>query len=335
MLTIVIGASGLGKSTVSKHIAQGRKVISAGGWIRERMGIYHHGDKDPCRCRRCRGESDGPPAVELLSAASKVALLENPNVCIEWIRSQMGTDRNVVLEGVRNPRDLFSLILPGDHVLDLGGEGASEFERQGLTAIRASRAFLESQLSVTWAAYKRHFCTLPCPLSAAVETRFLFGDGRLGTLNGHILAFESYEGDNVTVCWKSLGGGTFHDLPLEAFHRPGWAMGTEDAVEYFRAHPVMGGDSKGRCYAPAGPGAPVLEVPPQGSGKVSVFDRERQWVGVGASLWMMHWPEGNQLLHLIELESQLLLWPPHKLLWDENARELPAWKKLRHPPSNV
>lgn len=328
MLTVVIGASGLGKSTISKHIAQGRKVISAGGWIRERLGLLHHGQTDPCQCRRCRGDTNSPPAVVVLSAASRTALLENPNVCIDWIQSQMPSDRDVVVEGVRNPRDLMSLIRPGDHILDLGGEGASDFERQGLMAIRASREFLESQLSVTWANYKRHFATLPAPLAVSVETRFLYGDNRLGTAEGHIIALESYEGAQVTAAWKSLGGGTFHDLPLAAFHRPGWAMATEDAVEYFHANPLME-DSLGHCYGPADKGSPVIEVPPQGDGQVSVFNRERKWVGVGTSLWMMHWPDGNQLLHLVELESQLFLWPPHKLLWDPEARELPAWKKLK------
>lgn len=301
-MLIVIGASDRGKSTISRQLAEGRVVISAGGWVREAY-------------------TGNPCDVEGMSAFAVQQLRTNVDVTLNYIREAMAaagvTSLDAcVIEGIRNPRDLLALVRPGDHVFDLGGEGASAFECQGLHAIRGCRAFLSTQLDVTWTDYARHFATLPEPLDVLVRSRVLFGDDREGWTPGRLLALESYPGLPVTACWRSEQGGTFHDVPLDALRLPGPGVVLDTPLD------------ASATYATAGTGSPVIEVSTL-LGPVSVFNRARQYVGTGRVQYMMHWPEDNVLLHLLLFQDRLYLWPPHKLLGDVNARELPAWRKKK------
>jgi hypothetical protein len=301
-MLIVIGESDRGKSTISRQLAEGRIVISAGGWVRASF------------------EGD-PNDVEGMSVFSAQRLRADVNVTLNHVYGAMtaaGVTRDAcVVEGIRNPRDLLMLVRPGDHVLDLGGDGLSPFERQGLSAIRGCRAFLATQLDVTWTDYSRNFATLPEPLDVLVLSRVLFGDDREGLTRGRLIALESYPGLPVTACWRSEQGGTFHDVPLEALRLPR----SEGAPEA----PL---DEAAGVYSCAGIGSPVIEVSTL-LGAVSVFDRVRRYVGTGRVQYMLHWPADNVLLHLLLFGDRVYLWPPHKLLGDVSARELPEWRKKK------
>lgn len=311
MLTFIIGASQRGKSTLARALgaSDDRAVVSAGRWARDLSGVREHGDEAAAR----------------IAEVSLAALRSDPLVAAKVIEASVGALRDAIVEGCRNPTDVLHLARPGDHVIDVGGEGVLGWERDGLAAIRACRWHLAS-LGVTWSDYRRHFATLPSPLVAAARSHLLYGDDRAGVDRGRIVALESYEGDPVTACWMSAGGGMFHDLPLEGFVGDCMGLDPEDAVLYLDAHPSpVAGDP---CYSPAGPGSPIVELPPA-SGEVAVFGRDRVRVGTGVVRVTIHWPEGNLLLHLVDLNGRLLLWPPHKILWDPAARALPEWRKLR------
>lgn len=330
-MLFVIGAAGRGKSSICRKLAEGRTVISAGGWVREAFARPHHGAHDPCRCPRCTGEPV-EPAAEAMGVYAAKRLKEDPDTAIHYVISQRlklraSRDRCIV-EGIRNPRDLMALAFPGDHILDLGGEGASEFERSGLRAIRASRDFLTSQLSITWADYTRYFATLPEPYPMHVEAAVLFGDDHEGSVPGKVIAFESYVGHPVTACWQSDDGGTFHDVPLSALYAPDYCIPPDEAVIYYKKDPVMSDGPVNHCYSLAGKGLPVIEMSPM-QGDVSVFTRDRKAAGPGHVLYALHWPEDNNLLHFLVFMGRLFLWPPHKLMAGVRARELPGWKKRK------
>jgi hypothetical protein len=318
-MLIIIGGTGYGKSTIAKKLANGRPIISAGEWIRILSNRRHHGVSDPCNCWRCRGEEQPPD----LGTASIFWLKLNPQVSLEHIQAQMPADRNVVIEGIRNPGDLIALARPGDHVIDVGGEGTSDFERSGLRAVRECKDFL-GHLGITWTTYARCFASLPEPIKASVPVDFLKRNNEAGVVSGKIVALECYSGEDVTAMWASDDGGTFHDIPLsELITKTHHLSNDSDFREYARANNIVEGS---HSYNKSPKGRAIIEVTPI-MGHIQVFSRNRVWIGTGRSLYMMHWPEDNLLLHVVEIEGRLLLWPPHKLMWG-NCKVLPGdWKK--------
>ncbi len=317
MLTFVIGASGTGKSTFAADLAQRTRghVVSAGRWVREAAGPN--------------------PDMGTLEATALARLRQDPYFAAKWIEERLKPyDHEGIVEGIRNPTDLLYLARPGDHVVDLGGAGRYHWEREGLKAVRACRGHL-IRLGVSWAEHTRAFARLPVPLPAFVEARLLYQDDRPDLEAGTIVALESYEGKPVTALWRSAAGGTFHDLPLDGF-----ILATKDGLDpadalEMRRQPA--GDPLHGIPAapwPAGQGSPVIEQPPfcldeLAVGLVSVFRPDRTWAGTGRLLWTIHWPDGNELFHLIEVAQGLRLWPPHKLSLNPNTRVLPEWKKRR------
>jgi hypothetical protein len=246
-------------------------------------------------------------------------------IAARWMEGVVANaGRHVVVEGVRNPLDLLHLVRSEDVVIDVGGEGGEGWERDGLAAIRACRPLL-LRAGVRWTDAPRHFATIPEPLEVAVPSGVLHGDDRPGVVIGRLVALESYPGELVTGCWVSHDGGMFHDLPMASLVGRSGFEGHDDAAEYARAMPYQE-----HCYSVAAQGSPVIEMSPC-VGPVAIFDRSRQRIGTGSSGWMIHWPDANLLLHIIEEEmGRILLWPPHKLMWStESGSALPSWRKLR------
>ena len=316
-MLIIIGGSGYRKQDVAQKLANGRKVICAGQWVRELTGRTHHTNEGSCTCWRCSGATSAPDMVSVTVSE----LQKNPHVALDYIRGQIPADRNVIVEGFRNPSDFLAVIQPGDHVLDVGGPGTSTFEIDGLKAIRATKDFLQ-HLGVTWTDYKRYFAPLPEPIVVALPKDFLTKEWCCGTVPGKIMALESYEGSRVTAMWKSDDGGTYHDVPLEQILTDSYPLYMDDFREYARVQQIV---KKTHCYSLAGKGPAIVEMSPV-EGAVQVFNEDREYIGVGKSLGMVHWPEDNVLLHLIDIDGRLLLWPPHKLMFGD-AKSLPNWKK--------
>jgi hypothetical protein len=312
MLTAVIGATGMGKTTTARQLAQqtGAEHVSAGHWIRLETGRYDHGKE----------------AAAFLAEESRRRLAEDPlvasRVLAEYVECRR--DDGVIIEGVRNPTDLLYLLRPGDAVLDLGGAGLSEWERVGLAACRALRSWAE-QMDVTWTEMRRYFVSLPSPLPVYVARRWLYGgadQAPCGADAGHLIALECYPGSGVTATFRAKCGGVFHDVPLAAFCRHPCV---DPEVEVVYRLPKTG-----HCYAAAGQTTPVFELPYGDCSDCWVHDRDRDRLGQGTTLGVLHWPEENELLHLVDLGGRLLLWPPHKLLFTlDGSAELPDWKKLR------
>lgn len=312
MLTVVIGATGAGKTTAARQLAQqlGAEHVSAGAWIRLATGRYDHGKE----------------AAAFLAMESRRRLAEDPLVASRILAEHIECRRDdgVIVEGVRNPTDLLHLLRPGDAVLDLGGTGLSEWERVGLAACRALRPWVE-QMDVTWTEMRRYFASLPAPLPVHVARRWLYGGSGqtpCGAEAGCLIALECYPGAPITATFRARCGGVFHDIPLEAFCTH---TCTDPEVEGAYRLP-----SAGFCYAVADQTAPVFELPYGDRFDCWVHDRDRDRLGYGTTLGILHWPEGNELLHLIDLGGRLLLWPPHKLLFTaDSATKLPDWRKLR------
>lgn len=300
MITFIVGATGYGKSSLARELSakQQAPVISAGAWIRKQTGITGH----------------GPEAAQQLAESALTQLAQDPLTAVKYLAAQMNPSQDNIIEGCRNPTDILHFAKAGDHVIDVGGTGVpGSWEAEGLTAIRACQPHLE-RLGVSWTTYTRHFAKLPFPLKAFVESKYLRGkDGPLEA--GTITALESYEDKPPTACWRSVHGGVFHDLPLEAF-----VVGDHSPRE-----PLEGG----HAYGNSGPGIPVVESSPV-TGELSFFGRDRKLIGRGGTvLWAMHWPAGNELFYFLDFQGRVFLWPPHKLLWDSTEMELPDWKKLR------
>lgn len=128
MNIFIIGNSKSGKSTLSSLMASdlGYKVVSAGGWVREAFA-----DKTPSR--------------KEMDDYSCETFKHNPNACIEYIMEQIGNESNVIIEGIRNPRDFMFLYQPEDIVIFIKLNPIveeSDFETKGINAIQAYLEFI-------------------------------------------------------------------------------------------------------------------------------------------------------------------------------------------------
>lgn len=169
----------------------------------------------------------------------------------------------------------------------------------------------------------RHLASIPSPIRITVARRWLhdLDPKTSGWEPGRLIALESYEGLPITGMFLSDSGGTFHDLPMEAF---------EPIEKYgdLQSIPIP------LSYSNAARGNLSIECCPHPLGPCLIFDRKKRVAGRGKSVGVAIWPEGNALFHLILAGRWVLLWPPHKLLFGDFGDQemalakLPDWKKL-------
>jgi hypothetical protein len=251
-----------------------------------------------------------------LAQRSEEILKEEPDAALDWLLSQVERPGNLVIEGIRSPRDLLALARPGDRVLDLGGEGTHPWERLGLATCRDLKAWLVAS-GVSWSSVPPrsdagNFARLPRPVRVGVPREYL-KRGAEGEEPGFLVALESDLGEPVTGMFLADCGGMFHDLPMAAFMVA--CVGT-----------LVG---EGECYSVADVGHCIVEQTIIDTPYMTIFGRDRCKRGYGRALATVHWPAGNTLLWLISAGGRLLLWPPHKLLLDADAVALPDWEKKR------
>lgn len=330
MLILVIGPGGVGKTTtlvpeVLSALHQAGLVarsVEAGGWVRR--DVAH--------------EPEHTLTARLVDHA-RAGLARDRDAALDWVRAGLGSV--TVVAGVRSPFDFGSMFdWTTDVVIRVGGQGAGDFEREGLAVIDsmirwaslqgfsprvvpvAPRSSLtSSQVSqvVCWAAGspgpRRCIVSLPEPVPVVIRGHVLGSTD--DHVTGRLVALECYPGQMVTgMFYGCRSGGTFHDIPLCEFSAT-WDIGYLD-------------DGLGDPYGQADRGSPVVESLPASLGRgCSIFGRDRVKHGEGESLAMLHWPAGNTLYHLVKAGDRLILWPPHKLLFPGGSETLPDWQKLK------
>ncbi len=163
---------------------------------------------------------------------------------------------------------------------------------------------------------RKNFAPLPEKLPVTLDGSVV---GQEGIIVGKIVALECYEGKPVTAMFHaSETGGTIHDIPLDRF-------GIAPEIGFVR-------DGTSGCLGVSDIGVPVVEDCPLIGidAQCVIFSQDREKIGEGESLYILHFPEGNTLFHLVRAGERLLLWPPHKLLFGRlDCDTLPPWKKVR------
>ena len=301
MNTFIVGHTGTGKSTLARRLANndGRRVISAGGWIREHTGCQTH----------------SVAVAQHLAKTAHELLQSDPAICSRWLLNQIAGE-DVIIEGIRNPFDLLSCAKAGDHVTFIESMNASsQWEDAGVGACRGLIKWLEHN-GITTSIVTRNIAKLVVPIKVEVLETWLhdLDPTYKGSITGQIIALETYPGHEVTCMFMATSGGTFHDIPLEAFR----LSKIEGNLDFEDRH----------CYSNDDVGSACVELPPMDDTSCRIFSRARVECGYGKALMAVHWPDGNLLMWLVHAGDKLILWPPHKLMFGNTTDCLPDWKKL-------
>lgn len=135
---------------------------------------------------------------------------------------------------------------------------------------------------------------------------------------GHIISFNSYKGHQPTFDVLLTNGAVYSYLPIDAITTDNLNCKAE---EY--PCPIL-------C-----PSATVIirDMPILSKKYVQVFDRDRKWFSFATLIKMIEWPNDNELIYLVELNSaQLAFVPNHKILFTNKrikVDQLPNYKKLQ------
>lgn len=135
--------------------------------------------------------------------------------------------------------------------------------------------------------------------------------------NGHIFAINSYKGHQPTFDVLLSNGAVYSYLPVDA-------ITTDQLSHKADAYP---------CPIVCPSATFILRDTPVLSKKFAqIFDRDKKWFSYGTVIKMIEWPNDNELIFLVELNSaQLAFVPNHKILFTnkKNKADLPDYKTLK------
>lgn len=156
------------------------------------------------------------------------------------------------------------------------------------------------------------------PIKGFIRTPFLFDMQKPAemplTQPVQIIALLSYPGHYLTADILTEQGALFSYVP---FH----ALGIRPIDWPIRALPDV-------CYHKC-PSEDISVVSNEVLKQpLRVFDQSKNCLGLATYHATVDWYKGNDLLHIISLQGQLMAWPSHKLLWTEYNLPLPEYKKL-------
>ena len=352
MSVFIVGPTGIGKTTLADRIAAhfGLQRISGSEWVKRRFGPFTGGDK--------------AAYTTAITAYSRQALRDDPRACVSYLRHRYDLDgAALVVEGLRNPHDFHQIFRPERDVAIVlqfrDAAGSSSFEIGGVRLIRDGLQWLiEQQImdsdrflsfevgtvadmngvteqvlahpAVAAAARAPDPTGTPSgwvhheipPLRAWLRAEYLHDLDPLhagGYVPCHIFSVSSYVGHLPTLQVLLDDGGVFSYLPPQAFRllppADAAAPAAEPADLVYHACPLHE-FSVHRYAALAGPVQAYLR-------------RTARWLR-GRYLFTMEWHLGNDLLHVVALESaQLAFLPQHKLRFGvSDSQPLPAYRKL-------
>lgn len=135
---------------------------------------------------------------------------------------------------------------------------------------------------------------------------------------GSIISINSYKGHQPTFDVLLRNGAVYAYLPIDAITTDELNCKAED-------YP---------CPIVCPSAVMILRDQPFLSKKViQVFDRNRKWHSFATFIKMIEWPNNNELIYLVELETgQLAFVPNHKILFTNKKvkkENLPDYKKLQ------
>lgn len=345
MKILVIGSSKSGKTPLAAQISRalGWPVIGASEWFRK---VFPP-----------QGDQDRQAFTEAITAFTLETLREDPDLNMRYLRSRHDLSRPCVIEGLRNPRDFIRLFdYRQDRVVFLRCAETdvreTEFEG-GIAVIRAYLRYLGScgllhpdqstdvtldKFEALGDAAASYLATIPAaesgevgpaparvhaevdPVPVWVRKEFLYNmdAAKVGSyVPGRIFAVSSYRGHLPTFQVLLEGGSVFSYLPAHALVAPGTMPSTHLDPEDLTYHPCPAGDICVNLYR-------ALQVP------VVAFLRRRDLWVPGKYILTVDWHEGNDLLHLIVLDSgHLALLPQHKIKFGASNQVLEPFRKLR------
>ena len=348
MKIYVIGSSKSGKTPFASKIAEvlGWSLVCASEWFRKTF--------------LQQGPSDRQAFTDAITAFTIQTLREDPDLNLRYLSSRHDLSRPCVVEGFRNPRDFIRLFdYRQDRVVFLRCEETDLRETDFEGGIQVMRSYLrylldcgllreEQMVQIEMARFAhiemaaaRYLATLPQqemrelaqvpagkaarihaevdPVPVRVRQEFLYDmdPAKAGTyVHGRIFSVSSYQGHLPTFQVLLDDGSVFSYLPAHALVAPDQDPSVELDAEDLTYHPSPAGDIHVTSYK-------ALQGP------VQVFLRRRDlWVR-GRYVLTIDWHEGNDLLHLVVLDSgHVALLPQHKVKFGDAAQSLEPYRKL-------
>jgi hypothetical protein len=300
----IIGPTGSGKSYLAQRLSEktGVQIVEGGHWIRSLTNRWDH----------------GPEAAEFLARESKQALAKDPEAALKAMRAAIDGKPAIVV-GLRNVLDFKGLFEPGDILVRMTGNPATEFESTGIAQIAAL-------------APVKHTLTLG-----------EYGNPEIKEIADHLRPKSNY----VMTDWgfplrvrqtafkNDTGAATLQDAKVFGFGvaagRPVEIIVGQDEFRFYDVPLRFTGEHGGLQYALVNSDEVPTYVPEPRPR--SVVAQRLPWAPAepGTCYGSITWDAGNVTYMVVVLNSgELLLWPPHKVVWSDTPKTFPVWLKRRY-----